>query len=67
MEKDWKAMDSKELFEEMKELTENFVKDGEKWVEKGTKAAARRARRASLELEKLGKLFRKVSIAEAKD
>ena len=32
----------------------------------GNKAAAARARKATLELEKLGKEFRKVSIAEAK-
>jgi len=32
----------------------------------GNKAAAARARKATLELEKLGKEFRKVSVAEAK-
>ncbi|MCQ2075880.1 MAG: histone H1 [Bacteroidaceae bacterium] len=32
----------------------------------GNKAAAARARKATLELEKVGKEFRKVSIAEAK-
>ena len=32
----------------------------------GNKAAAGRARKATLELEKLGKQFRKESIAEAK-
>lgn len=32
----------------------------------GNKAAAARARKATLELEKLGKEFRKVSIAEMK-
>lgn len=32
----------------------------------GNKAAAARARKATLELEKLGKLFRKQSVAEMK-
>ena len=32
----------------------------------GNKAAAARARKATLELEKIGKEFRKISIAEAK-
>lgn len=32
----------------------------------GNKAAAARARKATLELEKVGKEFRKVSVAEAK-
>lgn len=35
-------------------------------AEGGNKAAAARARKATLALEKLGKEFRKVSIAEAK-
>lgn len=35
-------------------------------VGEGNKAAAARARKATLELEKLGKEFRKVSIAEMK-
>ena len=43
-----------------------FVKDAEAQVEKGNKAAGTRARKASLELTKLFKEFRKQSIDSAK-
>jgi hypothetical protein len=43
-----------------------FVKDAKAQVEKGNKTAGTRARVASLELEKLMKEFRKVSLAATK-
>jgi len=45
---------------------ESFAKDADSQVEKGNKAAGTRARKASLELEKLLKEFRKVSIEFSK-
>ena len=45
---------------------EAFVKDASLQTEKGNKAAGTRARKASLELEKLLKEFRKASLEEAK-
>lgn len=57
----------------MKELIENinakmaaFSVDAEAQLVKGNKAAGTRARKASLELEKLLKEFRKVSIEASK-
>jgi hypothetical protein len=43
-----------------------FEKDAKAHVENGNKAAGTRARKASLELEKLMKQFRKDSIAASK-
>lgn len=45
---------------------ETFKADAELQTEKGNKAAGTRARKASLELEKLLKEFRKSSLAESK-
>lgn len=45
---------------------ETFKAESESLTEKGVKAAGARARKSSLELEKLFKEFRKVSIAESK-
>ena len=45
---------------------ENFKTESEALVEKGVKAAGARARKSSLEIEKLLKEFRKVSIEESK-
>ncbi|MGL3001367.1 histone H1 [Flavobacterium sp. RSSB_23] len=45
---------------------ENFKAESEALVEKGVKAAGARARKSSLEIEKLLKEFRKVSIEESK-
>ena len=57
----------------MKELTakiqvayEAFVKDATLQTENGIKAAGTRARKASLEIEKMMKEFRKVSLEAAK-
>jgi len=43
-----------------------FVKEAAAQAEKGNKAAGTRARKAALELSKLMKEFRKVSVEEAK-
>ena len=44
-----------------------LVADAELQAEKGNKAAGTRARKASLELEKVLKEFRKVSLEESKN
>ena len=43
-----------------------FAKDANSQIEKGNKAAGTRARKASLELEKLMKEFRKASLTATK-
>lgn len=55
-----------DLVTQIKAEFEVFVKDAETQVEKGNKAAGTRARKSSLNLEKMLKEFRKVSISEAK-
>ena len=57
----------KELVVKINEAFEAFSKDAELQVEKGNKAAGTRARKASLELEKLMKEFRKVSVEAGKN
>ena len=54
------------LLQEIKTQLEDFAKNAEAQVEKGNKAAATRARKATLELTKLFKEFRKKSIESAK-
>ena len=56
----------KELVEKVASLNEAFQKDAQAQVENGNKAAGARARKASLEIEKLLKEFRKVSIEATK-
>ena len=56
----------KELVEKIQEKYAAFVTDAALQVEKGNKAAGTRARKASLELEKLMKEFRKASLEAAK-
>ncbi len=56
----------KELTAKIQEAYEAFAKDANAQVENGNKAAGTRARKASLEIEKLMKEFRKVSIAASK-
>jgi hypothetical protein len=56
----------KDLVEKIKEKFESFATDAGLQVEKSNKAAGTRARKASLELEKLLKEFRKVSLDYAK-
>ncbi len=56
----------KELTAKIQEAYEAFAKDANAQVENGNKAAGARARKASLEIEKMMKEFRKVSIAASK-
>lgn len=56
----------KDLVAKIQELYAAFSADAQLQVEKGNKAAGTRARKASLELEKTMKEFRKASIAEGK-
>ncbi|KAA6314032.1 hypothetical protein EZS27_035291 [termite gut metagenome] len=54
-----------ELLKQLKELTESFNINATAQHENGNKAAGMRARKTSLEIEKLMKQFRKVSLEEA--
>ncbi len=56
----------KTLVEQHTSNFEAFAKDAMAQVENGNKAAGARARKASLEIEKLLKQFRKDSIAAGK-
>lgn len=56
----------KELVEKLNEAFAAFTEDANLQVEKGSKAAGMRARKASLEIEKMMKEFRKVSLEESK-
>ena len=55
-----------ELIAKIKELNEALLIDAAAQAEKGNKAAGTRARKVSLELEKVLKEFRKVSLEESK-
>ncbi len=56
----------KELIEKINAEFEAFTKEAEQQAEKGNKAAGTRARKSALELSKLFKDFRKVSVEESK-
>lgn len=56
----------KELVEKVAALVADFNKDAAAQIENGNKAAGTRARKASLEIEKLMKEFRKASLEAAK-
>ncbi len=56
----------KELIEKVAELYAAFEKDAQAQAEAGNKAAGTRARKASLEIEKAMKAFRKASLEAAK-
>ena len=56
----------KELVEKFAELYAGFEKDAKAQIENGNKAAGTRARKASLEIEKSMKAFRKASLEAAK-
>lgn len=56
----------KEMVNNILEKMKEFEKDATSYVEKGNKAAARRARKYTLELEKLMKEFRKASVEDTK-
>ncbi len=55
-----------ELVSKIKAEFEGFVKESEAQMENGNKAAGTRARKSSLDLEKMLKEFRKVSLEESK-
>jgi Histone H1-like protein Hc1. len=54
------------LVSKLKADFETFIKDAELQIEKGNKAAGTRARKASLDMEKSLKAFRKSSIEASK-
>lgn len=56
----------KELVEKVASLYESFQKEANAQLANGNKAAGTRARKASLEIEKAMKEFRKVSLEAAK-
>ncbi len=56
----------KELVDQIKAQYEVFAANAEAQVEKGNKAAGMRARKAALEISKLMKDFRKVSVDATK-
>ena len=56
----------KELIEQMDALYAEFTANANAQVEKGNKAAGTRARKATLDLEKACKAFRKASLEESK-
>jgi hypothetical protein len=56
----------KELVDQIKAEYEVFAKNAEAQVEKGNKAAGARARKAALNLMKMMKDFRKVSVESSK-
>ena len=56
----------KELIEKVAALYADFEKDAKAQLENGNKAAGTRARKASLEIEKTMKEFRKASVEAAK-
>ena len=57
----------KELIERINAEFGTFKSESESLAKKGVKAAGARARKSTLELEKLLKEFRKVSIEESKN
>lgn len=56
----------KDLIEKINEQYESFTSESTMQSEKGNKAAGTRARKAALELSKLFKEFRKVSVEASK-
>ncbi len=56
----------KDLIAKVAELYVAFEKDAKAQLENGNKAAGTRARKASLEIEKTMKAFRKASLEAAK-
>lgn len=56
----------KELVEQIQEKYAAFAGDANLQVEKSNKAAGMRARKLSLEIEKMMKEFRKVSLEDSK-
>lgn len=56
----------KDILTKIQELYVAFNEDATLQCDKGNKAAGMRARKASLEIEKLMKEFRKISLEETK-
>ena len=56
----------KDLVAKINAEIETFKTESDSLIEKGVKAAGSRARKSTLEIEKLLKEFRKVSIEESK-
>lgn len=56
----------KDLISKINAEIETFKTEAESLTEKGVKAAGARARKSTLEIEKLLKEFRKASVAESK-
>ncbi|MDR0429925.1 MAG: histone H1 [Tannerellaceae bacterium] len=56
----------KNLTDNLSQLFADFTKDATLQIENGNKAAATRARKTSLAIEKALKEFRKVSLEESK-
>jgi len=63
---EFKKNTMKDLISKIEAEFESFQKDANSQLESGNKAAGTRARKASLELTKLFKEFRKVSVEEGK-
>jgi hypothetical protein len=59
-------MTSKELFTEMETHWNDFTDNHSKFIEKGNRAAATRARKAIGEIKKLVTEYRKLSVTESK-
>jgi hypothetical protein len=59
-------MKSVEIANDIREKLNELDGELETWIVKGTKAAAKRARKKTLELEKLFKAFRKESVSDSK-
>jgi len=55
----------KEIFAKINEAFASFKNDAEKQIASGNNAAGTRARKSSLEIEKMMKDFRKASLAES--
>ena len=56
----------KMMLQNIREWSEALLADGQRQNDTGNNAAGRRARKASLELEKILKEFRKISLASGK-
>lgn len=59
-------MTSQELFEEMEQYWLSFKADHERFIQRGTKTAASRARRSINELKKIATKYRTTQLTEAK-
>ena len=57
---------SETLYNEMNNLWEDFQENHRKFVEKGTKAAGGRARKAIGEIKKMVTAYRQASVSESK-